>query len=211
MNFSSLLITFKISYLKGTWLKKIGGLCGPQNVRSIGTKGHLVSRYDADPGVACLGWTALALWCLGYPAQALQRRHEALTLARELSHPYSLLLALYFATFLHQLRLDARTAWESAEELITLATEHESPTFRAFGGIIQGWAGAAQGQHNTGQAKSLELRAATSLSRLWQQQGKQGRARELLAEVYNWFTEGFDTADLQEAKALLDALEGERG
>jgi hypothetical protein len=45
------------------------------------------------------------------------------------------------------------------------------------------------------------------LSRLWQQQGKQDAARELLTDVYDWFTEGFDTVDLQEAKALLDALE----
>ena len=57
------------------------------------------------------------------------------------------------------------------------------------------------------QAKSLELRAAMSLARLWQQQGKRAEARELLAPIYGWFTEGFDTADLQEAKALLDALE----
>ena len=56
------------------------------------------------------------------------------------------------------------------------------------------------------EAKSLELRAAMSLSRLWQQQGKQVEARELLAPVYGWFTEGFDTADLQEAKALLEGL-----
>ena len=56
------------------------------------------------------------------------------------------------------------------------------------------------------EAKSLELRAAMSLSRLWQQQGKQAEARALLAPVYGWFTEGFDTADLQEAKALLEEL-----
>jgi class 3 adenylate cyclase/predicted ATPase len=56
------------------------------------------------------------------------------------------------------------------------------------------------------EAKSLELRAAMSLGRLWQQQGKRAEARELLAPVYSWFTEGFDTADLQEAKALLEAL-----
>jgi adenylate cyclase len=56
------------------------------------------------------------------------------------------------------------------------------------------------------QAKSLELRAAMSLARLWQRQGKRTQARVLLAEVYDWFTEGFDTADLQEAKGLLDAL-----
>jgi hypothetical protein len=58
----------------------------------------------------------------------------------------------------------------------------------------------------TQQAKSLELRAATSLARLWQQQGKKAEARELLAPVYQWFTEGFDTADLQDAKALLGEL-----
>ena len=56
------------------------------------------------------------------------------------------------------------------------------------------------------EAKSLELRAAMSLARLWQQQGKRTEARELLAPIYGWFTEGFDTADLQEAKALLEAL-----
>jgi predicted ATPase len=56
------------------------------------------------------------------------------------------------------------------------------------------------------EAKSLELRAAMSLARLWQQQSKQVEARQLLAPVYGWFTEGFDTADLQEAKALLEAL-----
>jgi predicted ATPase len=58
------------------------------------------------------------------------------------------------------------------------------------------------------EAKSLELRAAISLSRLWQHQGKRDAARELLAPVYGWFTEGFDTADLQEAKALLEEVGG---
>jgi class 3 adenylate cyclase/tetratricopeptide (TPR) repeat protein len=57
------------------------------------------------------------------------------------------------------------------------------------------------------QAKMLELRAAVSLSRLWQQQGKRHEARRLLAEVYSWFTEGFETADLREAKTLLAELE----
>jgi predicted ATPase len=56
------------------------------------------------------------------------------------------------------------------------------------------------------QAKSCELRAATSLSRLWQQQGKRDEAHELLAPIYGWFSEGFDTADMQEARALLAGL-----
>ncbi len=56
------------------------------------------------------------------------------------------------------------------------------------------------------QAKSWELRAAMSLARLWRDQGKVSEARELLAPVYGWFTEGFDTRDLKEAKALLEEL-----
>ena len=56
------------------------------------------------------------------------------------------------------------------------------------------------------QAKSLELRAAMSLARLWQQQGQRAEAYDLLAPIYGWFTEGFNTADLQEAKALLEEL-----
>ena len=55
-------------------------------------------------------------------------------------------------------------------------------------------------------ARLWELRAATSLARLWVEQGKRAQAHDLLAPVYNWFTEGFDTADLKDAKALLDAL-----
>ena len=55
-------------------------------------------------------------------------------------------------------------------------------------------------------AKLFELRAATSMARLWRDQGKREEARELLAPVYGWFTEGFDTLDLREARALLDEL-----
>jgi predicted ATPase len=55
-------------------------------------------------------------------------------------------------------------------------------------------------------ARSLELRAATSLARLWAEQGRRAEARDLLAPVYGWFTEGFDTADLKDARALLEEL-----
>jgi predicted ATPase len=57
------------------------------------------------------------------------------------------------------------------------------------------------------QAKSLELRTALCLSRLWQQQGQRDKARQLLTPIYGWFTEGFETADLREAKVLLEELE----
>ena len=59
----------------------------------------------------------------------------------------------------------------------------------------------------TQKAKSLELRAAMSLASLWQSQGKKDEARELLSPTYNWFTEGFDTQELKDAKTLLDELE----
>ncbi len=61
------------------------------------------------------------------------------------------------------------------------------------------------------QAKSLKLHAATSLARLWQSQDKRQDATDLLAPVYEWFTEGFDTADLQDAKSLLQELEATSG
>jgi predicted ATPase len=58
------------------------------------------------------------------------------------------------------------------------------------------------------EGKSLELRATVSLARLWQQQGKKDQARRMLADIYGWFTEGFDTLDLQQARALLHELSG---
>jgi len=68
------------------------------------------------------------------------------------------------------------------------------------------WLQRALATARSQQAKSLELRAATSLARLWREQGKPAEARDLIGPVYGWFTEGFDTADLEDAKALLDAL-----
>src|SRR4029434_7802994 len=83
-------------------------------------------------------------------------------------------------------------------ELLTLASEYYAEAEDCFPQALE----VARRQ----QAKSWELRAAMSLARLWQRQGKRAAARELLAPVYGWFTEGFDTADLQEARALLEEL-----
>jgi len=256
--------------------------------------------------VYCRSLSALTLWFLGYPDQALARSQEALTLAQQVAHPLSLGAALSVAAMFHQFRREEDAAQESAEAAITLATEQEFLPWIAHGAIMRGWALAQQGQaqegiaqmtqglqayHATGaairrphflallaeahgnmgqpeaglaaltealtlvdssgerfheaelhrlkgelllqqsldnqtevercfqqaitiaqnqQAKSFELRAATSLARLWQQQGKREEARQVLGDVYGWFTEGFDTADLKDAKALLDAL-GEHG
>jgi predicted ATPase len=84
---------------------------------------------------------------------------------------------------------------------VLLLRQPETPQVEA-----EAWLRRALDVARRQEAKSLELRAAISLARLWQQQGKRDAARELLAPIYGWFTEGFDTADLQEAKALLEAL-----
>jgi predicted ATPase len=257
-----------------------------------------------DLGVGCRVNAAVTLWSLGYPEQALACLHDALALAHELSHPFSLALARCFAAFVSQLRRDVPVVHEHAEAAVALSTAQGFPLWEAVGRSLCGWALAMQGQDEAGmaqvrqgiaafqatgaaifvpyfctvlaevcahlghtedglqtlaeahtlveqqeerwweaevlrlrgvlllrqtetlqaeaeawlqhaldvarrqEAKSLELRAARSLSRLWQQQGKRQEAYDLLAEVYAWFTEGFDTADLQEAKALLEDLAG---
>jgi predicted ATPase len=258
--------------------------------------------YGQDPGVLCRGFAAWPIWVLGYPDQALKNTNVALALAQELTHPFSLALALTTATIDHQFRGDAQAVQECAEALIALSTEQGFPQWLGLGMILQGWTFTAQGKMEKGisqmreglvsrratrseslrpyflsllaeaygklgqpeegltslvealaivdttwercweaelhrqrgelllmkkgqglgeveecfrkaletarcqQAKSLELRVAMSLSRLWQQQGKQEDAHDLLAETYGWFTEGFDTADLKEAKVLLGEL-----
>jgi predicted ATPase len=262
----------------------------------------LAVQYGDDPGVFCLSYLTIVLWLLGYPDQARQRSTEAVTLARQVRHPFCRAVALAFAFFVGYFRRDGTAAQAWAEELLTLADEQGFAHWQAEGMILRGWAMASQGhlqegqeqltqglaawqaigagllqpywlallaeihwwsgqcaeglhtvaaaltvgprnqepwweaqlytlqgelllvQHGTTsppdeaeayfhqalamarcqQAKSLQLRAAMSLARLWQQQGKHAEARELLAPIYGWFTEGFDTADLQEAKTLLE-------
>jgi tetratricopeptide (TPR) repeat protein len=261
-----------------------------------------------DPGVSCLSYLAWTLWLLGYPDQALIRSKEALALAQQSSHAYSLNFALTFASVISMCRRDIQRVQEQAEATIALAREQGFVRWLAIGTAWRGWALAEQGEVREGiaqicqaiamrgevgllqillrlaevyrkagqaedglrvlaealaavstggerrfeaefyrlkgemllqpkvqspesgvfnpqlaeaetcffqaidvarsqHAKSLELRAAMSLSRLWQQQGKRQEARAMLEAIYDWFTEGFDTIDLQEAKALLEALQ----
>jgi predicted ATPase len=260
----------------------------------------LALRLGMDLGVFFLAYMTRPLWLLGYPDQALRRSHEALTLAQELAHPFSLAYALTFAAWVHQFRREGQATQARAETLCALAREQGFAFLLAVGMATRGWALAEQGQsiaaivqireglaayratgaeadrayflallaeaygrgkrndeglavleealalmgHHTSviweaelhrlkgalllahsaenqaeaeacfhhalavahhqQAKSLELRAAMSLGRLWQHQRKTEHARQLLTGVYAWFTEGFDTADLQEAQALLE-------
>jgi predicted ATPase len=113
-------------------------------------------------------------------------------------------------------------AWRCiSEAIIAIQTTdeslYESDINRIAGEIVLGspepdaakaeaYLGRALSVARQQQAKSWELRAATSMARLWRDQGKPRQARELLAPVYGWFTEGFDTRDLKEAKALLEEL-----
>ena len=109
-------------------------------------------------------------------------------------------------------------------EALAAADEHEirqyeAEAYRLKGELLlkQDNSNAAEAQHcferaieiaRKQSAKSLELRATMSLARLLVKQGRRDEARTMLAEIYNWFTEGFDTADLKDAKALLDELSG---
>jgi predicted ATPase len=127
---------------------------------------------------------------LGQPEGGLATLDEALTMMEQTGERY-------YEAELHRQRgelLLLRTAKSHPEQ--DSREQHEAET------CFQHALDVARRQ----QAKSLELRAAMSLARLWQRQGKRVEARALLEEIYGWFTEGFDTADLQEARALLDAL-----
>jgi predicted ATPase len=264
---------------------------------------HLAFLYGGhDPGVCCRTHAARQLWLLGYPDQALRRSQEALALARELAHTFSLALSLLWEAWVYQQRGETQTAQDRTEALLAIATEHAFPRFLVQGTFLRACLLVEHGQMEKGiaqmrlaaavplvtsigrerayffalmaeafgrggdspeglrtvtgeldrarktgghyydaelhrirgelllsqtvatekqaetcfreaidvsrrqGAKSLELRAVMSLSRLWQKQGKKEEARQMLAEIYGWFTEGFDTADLRKARTLLEEL-----
>jgi predicted ATPase len=252
-----------------------------------------------DPGVCAHGIRAINMALLGFPQKAMKLGAEAVTLARSLSHPYSLAIAMWHCAVVLHVGRQRQNCRDLASELLQLSQEHDFPMMQGAAMFFSGWASAdggkleqgiasmeqgfalfsagrrlhrpyllavlanakadfgrpaealelskdalaaaevsgehwwlaelhrlrgrllvARGQHDEGEAcfrcaidvscrqgaRLLELRAATSLARLWSERGKRGQARELLAPVYGWFTEGFDTHDLEEAKALLDKL-----
>jgi predicted ATPase len=113
----------------------------------------LASLCGTDPGVVCLTRAAVAQWVLGYPAQALQRGHEALALARELSHPVSLMYALSWTIWILQGCREEHTVQEWAEEMIALSIEHGLAQGVVTGRIHRGWALAAQGRGEEGIAE----------------------------------------------------------
>src|SRR4030095_4792882 len=104
--------------------------------------------------VICRSWAALTLWSLGYPEQALRRSREALTLAQELAHPFSLAYAMCFAGMLCQHCRDVQAAQERATAAMALCTEQGFALYLARGTILQGWAIAEQGQGAGGVAQT---------------------------------------------------------
>ena len=166
-------------------------------------------------------------WALAYQGEAkagIEQLHQGMMARRAtgaaLARPYflSLLVEAHGATGQLEAGLTALTealtlvetsgeCWYVPElyRLKGTLLLHQSPDHHVEAEVCSHQAiNIAQSQ----QAKSFELRATTSLARLWQQQGKRTEARELLAPIYGWFTEGFDTADLQDAKTLLEELGG---
>jgi predicted ATPase len=158
-------------------------------------------------------WHGWALTMQGQGEVGLAQMHQGmeavLATGQALSRPFCLVPLAEAAGYVGQveegLRLltEALTAIEESGRGEALAE-----AYRLRGALLlrQATPDAAQAEACFQQARSWELRTAVSLSRLWQQQGKRAEARELLAPIYAWFAEGFDTADLQEAKALLEEL-----
>ena len=150
---------------------------------------------------------ALALWLQGYPAQALQSSHKALALAHELTHPFSLAFALYFAAVLHQLRQEGQAAQERLEAAITLSAEQGFSFWLASGTMVRGWALAEQGQ---GEERIAQMRQGLAAYRATGAETLRPYYLALLAEAYGKVVqveEGLNT--LAEALSLVDK-NGER-
>jgi predicted ATPase len=263
---------------------------------------QLADAYGQDAGVVSRLLAGWSQWLLGYPDRAVQSVRDAVELAQEVRHPFSLVFALAFCGVVHQMRREPAAVRELARELIAVSTEQRFPVWLGWGLVLEGWAladsvdgnkaietlregleriartganasgpvvvsmladvcraqgrgddalrwvqagftiGKATGQHfwdaelhrlrgsvllqrdprahaeaescfrealaiaREQSARSLELRAATSVAHLWQQQGREDEARSTLRKLCEQFTEGFDTADLSEARRLADAL-----
>jgi predicted ATPase len=120
----------------------------------------LVFRMGQDPGVGCQAYAAWTLWLLGYPDQALAHLHEALALAHELSHPYSLAFARCWAAIVSQFRRDMSAVHEHAVAAVALSSEEGIPFYAALGTSVRGWALALQGRGEAGMAQVRQGLAA---------------------------------------------------
>jgi predicted ATPase len=151
--------------------------------------------YGQDPGVALLSHGCCILWHLGYPDQALKRSQEAIALAKEQSHPFSLAFALCYSTMLHQYRREEAAVQELAEAAISLSPEQGFVFWLAQASFLQGWAMVEQGQATEGisaMRQSLDDWRAIGTEFLVAYTGA------LLAEAYA------KTGQLDEGLALLE-------
>jgi predicted ATPase len=106
--------------------------------------------YGNDTGIGCRIFEALTLWHLGYPEQALSSASEMLSIARELSHPFTLVFGLYFVASLHQLCRDVNAAQESLEEMMQISNDRGFSMYLVWGSILGGWALTMQGEIDAG-------------------------------------------------------------
>ena len=116
-------------------------------------RGAPVFRMGQDPDVGCRVFAAQTIWVLGYPEQALARLEDALTLAHELSHPFSLAFVWCWAAYVSQFRRDVPAVHEHSEAAVVLSTEQGFPLWAALGTSFRGWALAMQGQGEEGMAQ----------------------------------------------------------
>src|SRR5262249_10183620 len=113
----------------------------------------LTAVYGEDPGVGCLAYGAVTLWCLGYPEQALRSAQAARRLAEELSHPFNVARALYFGAFTHLCRREPGPTQELAGALMDLSSEQGFALLLQGGMILYGWSLAEQGRAAEGIAR----------------------------------------------------------
>jgi tetratricopeptide (TPR) repeat protein len=264
---------------------------------------HHSEVYGINMGVFCHAYIAHCYWHLGYPDYALNSAKDALSMARQVSHPFSIALALAYLAMLHQFRREPEAALRAAEEARGICQEYRYDYYGAWNALVRAWAIAEQGRtdegaaayhaalkefRNTGAnlrmphylgllagihrkagrrsaglkvlteakqiaeknhetwcnarlelehaellvleaseeagteadaafkhaidiaasqgAKTLELRARVARARHCTRQGKGQKALDILSPIYDWFSEGFGTPDLLQAKTLLDEL-----
>jgi predicted ATPase len=137
-----------------TYLEQGGTLTDPAAQRT------LALRHGQAPGVRCLAMAANTLWCLGYPAQAVRRSQEALALAQDLAHPFSLAAAQHWAAYLHHRRREVPAVQAQADALLTLATAQGFALHVGHGSLWRGWTLAIQGESAAGLAQLRQGLAA---------------------------------------------------
>jgi predicted ATPase len=214
-------------YALGTALFHLGHLKAArtsleQGIAHYETHQHraMVTRFGHDAGVLCLCYLARILWFQGHPDQALRRSAEAVVLARELAHPFSLAHALTYAALVGQLRLEIQSTRELAEEAIALCAAHGFTFCLAMATVLQGWALTELDQKQAGiaqieegvrawQATGAELFRPHLLALLAESYGKAGRTEEGLQALAQAMTAAqksgkrFYAAELNRLKGLL--------